>query len=109
MGVLGGVVSTTNESTVLAIDVTATDVYADDSPPIRLYWNPSKTQTVWVAVRIDECEKDRLRDLVDFVSGERLAAAVDCSSETGEGTAAAVEIPPDTAVLVTLPDAAAGR
>ena len=49
LGVLGGVVAPTNESAVLRIDVLATDVYAADSAPLYLYYNPTNS-TVWVAV-----------------------------------------------------------
>eukprot|EP01048_Picozoa_sp_COSAG05_P007441 COSAG05_NODE_524_length_8999_cov_4.187528_8_plen_103_part_00 len=94
----------TNVSNVLRIDVAVTDVYADKTAgPILLYWNPSTTKRVWVAVVAKECKNGRLRDIVDHASGEVLAAGVDCSgAERLRGLRASVELAPDTAVLLSI-------
>ena len=111
LGVFGAVVTPTNESTVLQIDVTITDVYADKTAgPILLYWNPSATERVWVAVVAKECEPGRLRDIMDHASGEMLASGVDCSGAEGSRGArarSAVDLAPDTAVLLSLEETAA--
>eukprot|EP01045_Picozoa_sp_COSAG04_P010863 COSAG04_NODE_679_length_11197_cov_43.956584_4_plen_291_part_00 len=73
VGVLGAVVARTNASSVLRIDVLATDVYADHAPPTYLYWNPTK-ETLWVAVEGE--------DLRSAASGALLQAGVDCRRRT---------------------------
>ena len=69
---MGAMVGRTNESRVLRIDVTATDVYVDSAPgPLMLYWNPSTTQRVWVLVVAlkGQCAQGELWDLVDLSLG----------------------------------------
>jgi hypothetical protein len=109
LGVLGGVVAPTNESAVLRIDVLATDVYAADSAPLYLYYNPTNS-TVWVAVvGGDACGDGQLHDLVDYATGQELARGLDCSGvPSAAAPPAAVQLAPDTARLVSLP-AAVGR
>lgn len=108
-------VSTTNESAILRIDVSATDVYATPAPPLLLYYNPSLVDTVWVAVESPDCEvASPSRDLYDLAQpvsskdgnnngsdgsrGRLLASGVDCSP----GGTAVVMLKPDSVALVSL-------
>lgn len=117
LGVLGVVVGRTNESSVLRIDVTATDVYATPTPgPLLLYWNPT-AERVWVEVVAPkgQCEQGGLRDLVDYATGAVLTHGVECSEGAaaagggqqqvgvGRGVPSVLELAPDTVVLVSLP------
>ena len=100
LGVLGAVVATTNESAVLRINVLATDVYAEDSPPLFLYYNPTNS-TLWVAVvGVEACGMGQLYDLVDHATGRELARRVDCSGMPTAAPPASVQLAPDTAPLV---------
>ena len=103
LGVLGKMVATTNESAVLRIDVLATDVYTEDSPPLFLYYNPTN-HALWVAVVAEEaCGVGQLHDVIDRASGRDLARRVDCSGvQSAVAPLASVQLAPDTARLVML-------
>ena len=107
LSVLGAVVASTNDSAVLRIDVLATDVFADDAPPTYLYYNPTKTP-LFVAVESEACVARRPRDMISAANGVLLQAGVDCSGAKAQAElgVASVKLPPDTAVLVSLPDKA---
>jgi hypothetical protein len=71
VGVLGGIVSTTNVEKILALDLLKTDYYRSESYPSSLYYNPySQEMTVVKNVGAD------LVDLYDTVSHRYLAANV---------------------------------
>lgn len=102
VGVFGSVAAQTNESSVLQLDVLATDVYAKRFDPTYIYYNPSTTDAVWVQVSSKTCVPDKSYNVYDLVADEMLAAGIDCSiAGGGEGIArATAKIPPDTAMLL---------
>ena len=104
VGVFGAVAAATNESSVLQLDVLATDVYAEHFAPTYIYYNPSTTRTVWVQVSSPTCVPDKSYDVYDVVSETMLATGIDCSvAGGGEGIArATAKIAPDTAMLLEI-------
>ena len=89
IGILGGIVSTTNVDRILQLDLLATDYYRDAAYPTYLYFNPhATTQYVDINVGPDAV------DLYDTVSQTFLAKNV--SGDTS------FSIPGDSAVVVVL-------
>lgn len=89
VGILGGIVRTTNVPQILRLDLLRTDYYHDRAFPTYLYFNPYDTaKTVQVEAGAGAV------DLYDSVSGRFVARNV-----TVRGT---VTIPPDTAMVLVL-------
>lgn len=96
VGILGGTVSTTNESHILQIDCLKTDYCHDSAYPTFLYYNPESTAR---SVNIDVGPSSK--DLYDTVSNTFLAEGV-------TGTTA-FQIPADSAVVLIVIPAGAER
>jgi hypothetical protein len=89
IGILGGIVSTTNVEKILQLDLLKTDYYHDAAYPTYLYFNPYNTrQSVDINVGAEAV------DLYDTVSQTFLATNV--SGNTS------FDIPADSAVVVVL-------
>jgi hypothetical protein len=87
VGILGGIIRTTNVQKILRLDLLRTDYYHDKAYPTYLYFNPyDKAMTVQVDAEAGA------EDLYDTVSGSFVARNI-----TRGGT---VTIPPDTAMVL---------
>jgi len=89
VGILGGIIDSTNVRMILKLDVLKTDFYRDDAYPTYLYYNPYVEEQV---VEIDV--GDGIYDLYNTVTNEFIAIGV--SGKTS------VLIPPDQAVQVVI-------
>jgi hypothetical protein len=89
VGILGGIIDTTNVEMILQLDVLRTDRFRDDAYPTFLYFNPHAVEK---AVEIDVGGGQH--DLYD--------AAANCFLQTGVSGTAEFTIPPDVAVLVVV-------
>jgi hypothetical protein len=89
VGVLGGIVSTTNDEKILQLDLLKTDYYHADAYPSYLYYNPyMETKEVKINVGLEQ------KNLYDAVTGRFLKTAVKGQTSFTIG--------PDSAVVLVL-------
>lgn len=97
VGVLGGIVATTDDEYILQLDLLATDVYRASDNPVYLVYNPKATAAQVHIV----CHRCRTVGYValDLVSGTVLGS---CKAVKGQFCAVAVTLAADTAAVIEL-------
>jgi len=89
VGILGGIIDTTNVSMILKLDLLKTDYFHKDAFPSFLYYNPYATEKS-VLINVG----NEVRNIYDAVSNTLIKSAV-----TGETS---IIIPPDAAVIAVI-------
>ena len=89
VGILGGIIDTTNVSMILKLDLLKTDYFHKDAFPSFLYYNPYATEKS-VLINVG----NEVRNIYDAVSSTLIKSAV-----TGETS---IIIPPDAAVIAVI-------
>jgi len=89
VGILGGIVRTTNVDGILQLDLLKTDYFHDQAYPTYLYYNPHDSEkTVELALGERSC------DLYDAVSDQVI--------QSNASDTASIEIPADSARIIVL-------
>lgn len=89
VGILGGIIDTTNVSMILKLDLLKTDYFHKDAFPSFLFYNPYSTEKS-VVINVG----NEVRNIYDAVSNSLIKSAV-----TGETS---IIIPPDAAVIAVI-------
>ena len=89
VGILGGIIDTTNVSMILKLDLLKTDYFHENAFPSFLFYNPYSIEK-FVVINVG----NELRNIYDAVSNSLIKSAV-----TGETS---IIIPPDAAVIAVI-------